>query len=358
MFSRPHMTTPMPAEVVDVDACTDAELDALPFGVIGLDAKGVILRYNLYESRLARLDRNQVVGRTFFGEVAPCTRGDDFQGRFERFVAAPPVTGVERFDFVFDFRFGAQEVVVEIVRARSAERYYLLVNRTRIEGPRPDARDPAPTQGELAPGERALGVLRDTLARRYAVSPAAFFGSLRATLERLAPESWPLFAAEWGVQLGRRIAIDLEASAIESGAAGLGALPMSQLSDEIAGWFVEHGFGGVRLDYTRAKEGLVLATVERSILAEVTSRSTRATASADGASDLACHLLAGALAGVLSHVAGRRLGAREVSCRAAGHETCAIVVASDERCASIDRALEEGFRGVSTVLERAKHASR
>lgn len=357
MFARPPMVTPMPADVVDVDACSDAELDALPFGVIGLDAEGVILRYNLYESRLARLDRNQVIGRRFFGEVAPCTRGEGFEGRFRRFVASP--TGeVERFDYLFDFKFGAQRVVVEMVRARHAARYYLLVNRTHIEAARPNAPLPAPTQGELAPDEASLGVLRDALARRFASTPASFFASLRGTLERLAPESWPIFASEWGVQLGRRIAIDLEASAIESGAAGLGALPMAQLSEEVARWFAERGFGAVRLDYSRAREGMVLATIERSILAEASARPVRKTTTGEGGSDLACHLLAGAIGGVMSHVAGRRLGAREVSCRAAGHDACTIVLTSEERLAAVDRALDAGARGLAPVLAHAAAAEK
>ena len=34
-----------------------------------------------------------------------------------------------RFDFLFDFKFGAQEVSVEMLRAPDAERFYLFVNR-------------------------------------------------------------------------------------------------------------------------------------------------------------------------------------------------------------------------------------
>ena len=43
-----------------LDELRDADLDALGFGVIALDAHGTVLRYNQYESRLARLDRNQL----------------------------------------------------------------------------------------------------------------------------------------------------------------------------------------------------------------------------------------------------------------------------------------------------------
>ena len=78
---------PSSFNAASVDDRTDAELDALPFGVIALDRDGFVLRYNLYESRLARLDRNQVVGRNFFDEIAPCTRNEAFQGRFRALVA-------------------------------------------------------------------------------------------------------------------------------------------------------------------------------------------------------------------------------------------------------------------------------
>lgn len=56
-----------------LNALGDEELDALPFGVISLDVEGRIARYNMADARFARLDRGQVVGRSFFGEVARCT---------------------------------------------------------------------------------------------------------------------------------------------------------------------------------------------------------------------------------------------------------------------------------------------
>ena len=80
---------PEPAPPFDpsrIDALPDADLDALPFGVICVDRTGRILRYNLAESRLARLDRRQVLGRNFFRTVAPCTQTPAFEGRFRLFV--------------------------------------------------------------------------------------------------------------------------------------------------------------------------------------------------------------------------------------------------------------------------------
>jgi photoactive yellow protein len=350
MFAKPAMHTPLPFDAFDVDARSDVELDTLPFGVIALDPSGIILRYNLYESRLARLDRNQVLGRRFFDDVAPCTRGEAFAGRVQRFMARRAEREIERFDFVFDFRFGAQHVVVEVVKVPGADRWYLFINRARIDAPRPNAEIVAPTQGELAPNEPEHGVLRDEQARRYVEVPDAFFASLRTTLEALAPESWPLFAGEWGVQLGRRLAIDLEGQLADTNAPRLAALPIGRLTDEVGRFFAERGFGALRFDYARAKEGVIVVTIERSALAESAPHTTPTTP--EGASDLACHLLAGAIGGFFSDVAGKPLAAREVACRAAGHARCAVLLVGEARVARVDQALAEGVRGTSEVLAR------
>ena len=103
-----------------LDGHDDAQLDDLPFGVICLDARGTILRYNLAEARLARLDRSQVLGRDFFRQIAPCTATQGFEGRFRSFVAGqePRVA----FPYIFDFKFGAQEVHVELVAVAHGRR--------------------------------------------------------------------------------------------------------------------------------------------------------------------------------------------------------------------------------------------
>lgn len=84
-----------------LDTLSGDELDELPVGVIQLDRDGIVLQYNETESHLARFSRADVVGRSFFREIAPCTAVRDFQGRFEE--------GVERGDldatFNYQFRF-------------------------------------------------------------------------------------------------------------------------------------------------------------------------------------------------------------------------------------------------------------
>ena len=87
------------ALVGEVGNLSADELDALPFGAILLDAEGVIQAYNRAEEKISGRRREDVVGRNFFAEVAPCTRVRRFFGAF--------TNGVERRDLneVFDFTF-------------------------------------------------------------------------------------------------------------------------------------------------------------------------------------------------------------------------------------------------------------
>ena len=63
-----------------------ATLDLLPYGIIVVDAEGRILYYNRREEEIAGRRREDVIGRNFFTEVAPCTQVLDFHARFRESV--------------------------------------------------------------------------------------------------------------------------------------------------------------------------------------------------------------------------------------------------------------------------------
>ena len=336
-----------------LDDLDDDQLDELPFGVICIDPTGIVLRYNLYESRLARLDRNQVVGRQFFGEIAPCTKTEEFEGRFRRVVRGD-ATVAASFDFVFDFRFGSQTVSVEILPARSPERWYLTINRREVkplaaEGPSPDA---GVTQIALEPEEDRLGVLRDARERRLVEVQAPFFAALRATCDQLAPGSWHLFATEWGTQWGRRVAIELEASAKEESGKELRALSMTAVAEAIGSYLARQGWGVVHFEFEGATEGVLSASLARSALAEASSRRER-----EAPLELSCPILAGCLAGILSHVAGRPLVAREVACSGSGAACCEFVVVAGARREALDALVGGGLRTVATIRQALRATS-
>lgn len=239
-------------------------------------------------------------------------------------------------------------MTIDIVRGGASDRYYLLVNRRKVSEPRAGVPvdQLAAAQASLAPAERDAGVLRDSLERRYVDAPASLLAALRATCDRLAPESWRIFSLEWGTQWGRRVAIDLEAESLEKRGRSLRELPMRELSVMASAYFSQGGWGRPTFDLTDAPLGFLSIDVERSALAEAAPK-RRADTRPEG--DLACHLLAGAFGSLLSAVAGRRLAAREVACTNGGAPVCTLVVLGHERREEVDAALRSGARGLESM---------
>jgi hypothetical protein len=214
----------------------------------------------------------------------------------------------------------------------------------------------AAQQRVLAPNEHLQGVRRDDLERRSIDAPGALFAALRATCDRLAPETWSVFANEWGVQWGRRAAVDLEATSLEGAHTALREVPMRQLAALLSGYVGERGWGLPEFDFSATIDGLIVVRLERSALAEAAPRPRLRPEDARG--ELSCHLMAGFLAGVLSAVAGRRLAGREVACLSGGASACELVVFAHERRGAVDSVLATGARGVDTVRPELRRAPR
>jgi photoactive yellow protein len=98
-------------------ALTPTDYDALPFGVIELDAAYRVQTYNSTESALARRSRQKTIGLHFFRDVAPCTDVGDFRGRIEALMAADRAADHEvRFDYDFAFPWGQRRVRIRALR--------------------------------------------------------------------------------------------------------------------------------------------------------------------------------------------------------------------------------------------------
>lgn len=107
----------------------DAEdLDKLPYGLIVLDLYGKVLFYNETEARYAGYRPERVVGRNFFADIAPCTRVQEFEGRFNDFVAGR-LGRVHFFDFVFNFEHGAQSVLIGLSPGRRPGQVNVMLTR-------------------------------------------------------------------------------------------------------------------------------------------------------------------------------------------------------------------------------------
>lgn len=320
---NPHQTVD-PLKIDDLD---DSELDEQPFGVICIDREGTILRYNLAEARLARLDRTTVIGRGFFDEVAPCTDTLAFRGRFERF-AAGEGPAVQSFSYVFDFKFGAQRVRIEMVRIAELDRFYLLVNREAFEPARPDAEAPAPRQEELQPAGEDYGALRDARGQRQVHAPTVLLDALMQTCQRIAPETWRVFCREWGIAWGRRTVLELQLDSIENQGAALDDMTMEVAAARIHDELREQGWGALQVDFGPAKNGALRLTMDGSALASA-ARST----------GKRCHLLSGMLTAYFTHLAGRRLHAEEIACTAEGGAHCEFALVDEARSKELLEAL-------------------
>jgi photoactive yellow protein len=339
--SFPPRIAPVTFSAAQVVTMSDAELDALPFGVICLDPNGKVLRYNLAEARLARLDRAQVVGKNFFRRVAPCTATPDFEGRVRAFFAGNQP--LDRFGYLFDFKFGAQKVDIELVRVPANDRVYLLVNRLQFELPRTGLPEgfAAPLQAELAPGEAGLGVARDASARRVLTLDTNFLTALHQTWLKVAPKAWRGFTREWGWQWGRHAVVELEADLLEEKTLTLRELPMREAMTRVSHWATTRGLGTLRFDFTASKHGVFAVLFERSAVGEAVGH-------ADAPS---CGLVEGLLEAVCEHLAHRLLAVREVRCCAQGFDACTFVVASDKRAPVVESAIKAGAETVEAIVE-------
>lgn len=114
-------------DVLDhVDRMSPEELDRLPYGLIQLDAAGRILNYNAVESRLASIPKHDAIGKQFFTEIAPCTRVQEFYGRFKEGVIRESLD--TSFHFHFAFKQNPRDVTVRLLYARRTRTVWVLIS--------------------------------------------------------------------------------------------------------------------------------------------------------------------------------------------------------------------------------------
>jgi photoactive yellow protein len=120
--SPPSSTAELDIRVTELD---ERALDTQPFGIIRLDRDGVVLSYNLYEESRARRRRQDVIGKNFFTEVAPCTRVQEFYGLFLAGVHDRNLNAT--FGFLFPFPHGDRHVDVSLFYKKADDSIWVLI---------------------------------------------------------------------------------------------------------------------------------------------------------------------------------------------------------------------------------------
>ena len=106
---------------------TPKEIDELAFGAVQLDARGTVLQYNAAESGITGRARQDVIGRNFFRDVAPCTNSPKFKGVFDAGVREGKLNTM--FEYVFDDNMAATKVKIHMKSAISDGTYWIFVKR-------------------------------------------------------------------------------------------------------------------------------------------------------------------------------------------------------------------------------------
>ena len=113
----------------ELDRLSDEELDALDFGVIGMDAQGVVRRYNAFESKAAGLSAARVLGQPLFTVVAPCMNNFMVAQRFDE--AQESAGSLDTvIDYVLTLRMRPIKVKLRLLAAPGASHRYVLVQRS------------------------------------------------------------------------------------------------------------------------------------------------------------------------------------------------------------------------------------
>jgi photoactive yellow protein len=110
-----------------ISRLSDAEINGLAFGAIELDRTGKILRYNAMEGQITGRDPKDMVGKSFFTDVAPCTNTPDFKGKFDAGVAKGDLSVM--FDYMFDYQMKPTRVKVHMKKSIIGDSYWVFVKR-------------------------------------------------------------------------------------------------------------------------------------------------------------------------------------------------------------------------------------
>ena len=116
-------------EIERIQNYGEAELDQLPFGAIRLDREGKILSFNQAEVDLSGRKKENVIGKSFFTDVAPCTNVQEFAGKFREGVQAGKLHTM--FPYVFDYKMDPRKVWVTLFYSNETDSAWVFVRDDR-----------------------------------------------------------------------------------------------------------------------------------------------------------------------------------------------------------------------------------
>ncbi|MEM6548599.1 MAG: photoactive yellow protein [Pseudomonadota bacterium] len=120
----------LPFGASDIDNILQREpnrVEALPFGAILVDKDGKIMKYNSAEGVIAGRKPEDVIGKNFFNDIAPCAKGKRFHGEFMKFRRSGQVNTL--FDYEFDYKAGRIKVKIHLKAQPDGQACWIFVKR-------------------------------------------------------------------------------------------------------------------------------------------------------------------------------------------------------------------------------------
>ena len=296
----------------DLSRLSAAEIDSLPFGYIALAPDGTIRKYNRYEADLARRDPQEVLGKNFFRDVAPCTQVKEFEGRFRDFVDGTLVAPTLAFDFEFTFQHGTQKVRIAFVRSPLEKEVIVTVNRVR------DLKLALQPKIEHDP---TRGLFLDAESRPVVVAGIDFWASLHGLFAGRPAAERRSALHQLGKAWGERHALRIESFVQREHAMTLREVELQLALESLSGSMGSMGLGTFDVDLRFRSRGLLVVRHHSSPFAALLSDE-------DGKR---CAIPAGIFAGFLSYLSGRDLRAREMDCSRLIAHPCRFAVCTERR---------------------------
>ena len=120
----------IPFGAQDIDNILSREpqrAEYLPFGAVMLDRNGKIVRYNKAEGMISSRVPEDVIGKSFFSDVAPCAKGKRFHGEFLKFHQTGQINVM--FDYKFAYKGANVGVKIHMKAQPDGQHCWLFVKR-------------------------------------------------------------------------------------------------------------------------------------------------------------------------------------------------------------------------------------
>lgn len=129
MTTPPNLSFDQPDLAEQLDGLSDEQINHLTFGVIGMDGDALVQRYNAFESQMAGLSPQRVLGFPLFTNVAPCMNNFLVAQRFED-AQTHAHTLDATIDYVLTLRMRPTKVKLRLLAWPAGKFRYVLVNRS------------------------------------------------------------------------------------------------------------------------------------------------------------------------------------------------------------------------------------